>query len=446
MKLAWTIAAIAVAGSSCREGGDHARPDAVAPRAVTASSPPPDAGTDAGPAPRCTPTTDVARDLSWGEAAELGEVVFGGDSFVFGAVRSGDAGRVASVLRVGEHGSVAVDLGPAPADAVAPQPVVRGDDVFAVTYLKRRAAPSSGPARRALSVQRVAAAAERILELPPEGDMSSAYDVVAAPSGGAVGAVVAWDDDSGTPAHGVVQVAALNPDLRAVKALRVVRPSTEPGAEATDAGDPRLASRAPAASGYWLSFIARRPEHVVQALPLPAGEIETPSQEAMYGWVEAVALDAEGAPLGAPRRLTSSTGHVASYAVAAEGGALIVVAEDEGPSGHGGGSLDQVVLRGDATPELRHLVRSGVEEETPPSLVRGLSDDLWLTFLDVQGDTELMPAALAPPATSPPTPTHEPLLQGGRLLGASDSRRMALAVAPVTPSTTWTLRWATCTR
>jgi hypothetical protein len=179
---------------------------------------------------------------------------------------------------------------------------------------------------------------------------------------------------------------------------------------------------------------------------VPAGEVETPSEDATYGWVEAVALDVQGAAVGSPRRLTSATGHVGTYAITSRERELVVVAEDEGTtSGRGGGSLERIVWRGEGAPESSVIVQAGVEEETPPSIVSNGTGLSWLTFLDTHGDVELASleghgSGASSSAASRPVPTHEPLFEHGRLLVAKGDR-VAFAT---TDSTGWSVRWAAC--
>ena len=153
----------------------------------------------------------------------------------------------------------------------------------------------------------------------------------------------------------------------------------------------------------------------------------------------------QGTFLGTPRRLTSATGHVGSYAVASHDGVLVVVAEDEGASsGRGGGSLERVVWRGEGTPVSSVVVRAGVEEESPPAIIMDASGETWLSFLDLRGDTELVPleALPSPAPAAPALPSLEPIFDRGRPLAALGGR-IAFAT---TEGAAWTLRWATCTR
>ena len=280
---ALSLLATLTAAWSCHDQADREAVLAAASTAEPASPPAGDAGADAGPPPRCATSATGPRGsppaaTPFGESADLGEAVAIAGGFAIGALRPADGGRVASVIRVGEAAGAAADLGASWGDAPAPQPFVRGDEVYAVGYVRPRASPSPAIApsalrpRRALSVFRAGSTPERTIQLPTEDDSSSTYDVVAAPaSGPRVGALIAWDDDVGAPRHGVIQLAVLAPDLRAVRAVRAFRAAAEVSGDAADAADPRLATRT---DGYWLTWLARRPEHGAPGLPLPAGEIE----------------------------------------------------------------------------------------------------------------------------------------------------------------------------
>jgi len=439
------VAAVALV-VACHPSGlrplpDAARADGAPPLAVA------DSAVDSGPPARCARATDAARGLSFGERAELGEAVRAGRGFAVGLLRAVDGGRAAAVALVGDGPDVVVDLGPVAHDAPAPQPFVRGGETFAVATLRARSARPLA-ASRSLAVYRVGPAAERLLDITVGEGVSAAYDVVAAAGAGStIGALVGWDEIDGhvaapggtrTDGHRIVRVASLSPDLRAVRETRTVLAAADPGALPVDAGDVRLAVRD---GGYWLTWLASRKEHAPSDPALPAGEIETPSEEPAFGWVEAVPLDAEGAPKGAPRRLTSATGRVASYAVWAHDAVLEVIAKDE-PSGSLGGSLVRVVWRGEGSAESSVIARAGVEEETPPVIVDDAAGSAWLSFLDVTGDTELVPLTAGPAKAA--APSHEAILLDGRILGAIDSR-LAVATTPAA-GRPWLIEWATCSR
>jgi hypothetical protein len=442
MKRALAFALVA----ACHGNTDAAPPEVRDTRAPVASA---DLHVDAGTPPRCTAVASPP-PIGFGQGAELGEAVALKDGFAIGTLRTESGKRTAAVVRLGSGPPVVTDLGVAPRDALAPQPIVRSDEVYAVAYVEAKPAHAGSavsPRGASLVVFHVGSSAERLAEVLADSDASAAYDVVAATAPGApVGAVVAWDDSdgrsraSGNPklaSHPIVRVAALSPDLHAVRAVQVVHAAADAGTDGVDAGDPRVVSRE---GGYWLTYVAHRPERPSSHLPLPAGEIETPSEEATYGWVEAVMLDAEGALKGTPRRLTPLTGHVVSYAVWSHEATLEVVAKDEGP-GVLGGSLSRVVWSGEGEPVSHMLVRAGVEEEFPPVIVPDTGATAWLSFLDVSGETELLP--LGPSSAAKPQASgHEPLLTGARLLGAS-AGRVALAASA---GAAWSLEWATCSR
>jgi hypothetical protein len=367
------------------------------------------------------------------------------DGFDVGALRREDGGRRAAVVRIRAGSSSVVDVGASWGDAPPPQVLEHGGATYAVAYVR----PSSVGAdrtSRALGVYRLGTAPPITL-LPAESDASRAYDVVTPQVGADVGAVVAWDDmapgrGSRPTPYGVVEVASLSSESFRVESVRAIEASVSDSSPIhASASDPRLVSRS---KGYWLTWIGRRPERAAAALPLPAGEVETPTEEPTFSWIDAVALDALGVPAGTPHRLTAQTGHVGSYAVAALDDSLLVVAEDDGSwSGRGGGSLEQVVWKGEGTPDVITLAHAGVEEDTPPSLLMD-GAGAWAVFVGVGPDSSEGRAQLVPlgEGRSPSLPAEEPLLRRAAPLGF-----MGGALATATPDgTSWRLRWATCIR
>ena len=424
---------------ACHGTSDASAPDALPAPVASAAA---DAALDAAPPPRCTLVPHGAPS-TFGAGDELGEAVALPDGFAIGLLAARDGGRGAAIIRLGAGSPVTTDLGLAPRDAPAPQPVIRAGELYAVAYSltspARVASRAVAHAPRALSVFHVGATAERLVAFPGETDPSAAYDVVAASAKDApIGALIAWDDEVGTPARGIVRLASLAPDLHAVHAASIVQVAAPAHGETepVDAGDPRLVARD---GGYWLTYVARRAENAKSPLPLPAGEIETPSEEATYGWIEAVALDAEGTAKGTPHRISASTGHVVSYAIWSHDAVLEVVAKDEAKIALGG-SLERIVWKGDGEPERHALVHGGVEEELPPVVVPDVGGRAWLSFLDVKGDTELLPLPALASSAAAVHPTQEPLLSGGRILSAA-SGRLALAIAQ---GPAWSLEAATC--
>jgi hypothetical protein len=126
------------------------------------------------------------------------------------------------------------------------------------------------------------------------------------------------------------------------------------------------------------------------------------------------------------------------------GDSLLIVAEDDGSwSGRGGGSLEEVLWKGEGAPEVVTIARGGVEEDTPPSLLID-GTNAWATFLKVGPDGSEGRAALVPlgEGRSPPAPSEEPFLARAATLGFAGG---ALATATL-DGTSWHLRWAACTR
>jgi hypothetical protein len=432
--LVWVLLAL----GACHNR-DLDKPDA-APATTSTADPSPSSSAqpraDAAPSPRCVASgTAGAASAPFGQGAELGEAAPYRGGYVFGALREEEGVRWAAAILVGDERSTSQNLGLSSGDSPAPKPVVRGDDVIMVGYV--RAAKARGPRadghrpRRALLATILASPPAFLFELPPESDDSSAYDAVASATPGAPsGLVIAWDDEVGQPVpHGVIQVAATSPDLATLRAIKTVKPLPPPlGQAEADAVEPRLVLRD---GGFWLTYIARRSEIPKAALPLPAGEVETPSEEATYRWVEAVALGADGTPEGPPHALTSTIGHVASYAPYAHEGVLEVVAVDEGiTSTVGGASLVRVVWRAGGSPEAALVLRGSVDDEAEPLVVSSGPGQAWVEFSATDGAAELAPL----PAESQPAvdrmlrPVAEPLLVGARIVGAS-AGSIALASA-----------------
>ncbi len=424
-----TALLVALASVSCR-GRARATPldgDVVtvstADASVSASEP--------APRPHCSSATEVPVVLGLA-TAELGDAVVVGAGLGLGLVAVDQGKRTAAVVRVEGPNARRIDLGVISREAPPPQPLVFGDELYAVGYVAAPG-PTSRNETRSLSVHRVGAGpAERLVDLPAERDTSAAFDV-AAPMSGGTGPVVAWDD-LGPQGQPELVIVILAPNLRAVQARRVVLP-TDAGAAALT--DPRVTARL---GGYWLTWIVRKKEPQ-DAGATGANAIETPSEQPTLGWVEGVMLDAMGAPEGAPRRLSRALGHVASYAALAVGEALVIVAVDE-DVGARGAAVDEIVWRGDTVSPPTGLVASGVEAETAVTLVSRGAVEMWVSFVGAGGETEML--SLAPIAAGPHTrsitaPTVEPLLSGSRVLASMDGR---LAIAKEEAG--WRVRWASC--
>jgi hypothetical protein len=319
------------------------------------------ATSDAAPAARCT-LGEAGANLDVGDrrALVVGEAIPTSDGFAVGLVRTAKAGPEAVVARLSGRQVVeqwvmarGAEL---VADAPPPQPVVGRDSLYAA-YIASGAGAASGAHSRRLALAKAGAPAP-IASFPDQSAESLAFDAALASDGSRV--ALAWDDDS---AKGGIQLAVL--------ALGASPPAPVPrlvsdGLTAVDG--PRLAPRA--GGGWWVAWLARREE------PADSGvrgadvrlSLEVPSEARTFSWVELVALDAAGASVGAIHKLTSPSGHVATFDMAPRPrGELDVFARDETQAREGeGGRILHVVVRDAAiedavvvVPRARRARRAG---------------------------------------------------------------------------------------
>jgi hypothetical protein len=168
----------------------------------------------------------------------------------------------------------------------------------------------------------------------------------------------------------------------------------------SDAEEPRIV---PNGGGFLVFWLARRPERgAVQDRPVSdaagplARVVEVTSEARAFSWLEMVALDANGTPAGAVRRLTSTTGHVSAYdvAVAKEEprATVVAVARDDGEAVDGsGGSLLRVRVGEDLAPsDVVEIPTDGLGRGTP-SLLRGPTQQLDLTWVDLHERLRFVP-------------------------------------------------------
>jgi hypothetical protein len=267
---------------------------------------------------------------------EVGDAVALESGMAVGLVRGGGDGRVAGVAFVDRDVTTirVVDVGPTLGDAPGPRLARRGADVLVASYAR------SGRTRD-LRVTSVAPGGEvrPIAVVSENRDDSLAFDVTSG--------LIAWDEIAGgaTAGRGVVRVAALFDD-RAGAPRDVSPPSS-------DAEMPRLVATGAAT---WVLWLARQPDAPDAAAPAIAATaavastgIEATGEARSPTWLEMVAVDAAGSPLGPVRRVTPTTGHVSAYDVRLlRGGsdaAALVVARDDGESIDGsGGALWRVRL------------------------------------------------------------------------------------------------------
>src|SRR5690606_15725718 len=157
-----------------------------------------------------------------------------------------------------------------------------------------------------------------------QADESTAFDLVFAAGGGdggdggaAPAVLVAWDEDAPIAPGKYVSERGLGKVQPLGSAAKAKVASPEP----SDAEGPRLLARP---GGAWLAWLARRPEGDM------TWAVEGPAEQRSYRWIELVALDLGGQPVGPVRRVSSDRGRVTSFSLAgASAGGLVVVAVDE---------------------------------------------------------------------------------------------------------------------
>jgi hypothetical protein len=280
-----------------------------------------------------------------------------------------------------------------------------------VSWFARRAGAGTGVDAGSMGATRTL----EIARLEPSGlvaeasvaqqaDESLAYDV-AWPDGEGAG-LVAWDEDAPAAVaqalgdRGVVKVQLLG----AGKKAHVASP------EKSDAEAPRLLARP---GGYWLAWLARRPEASEDAGP--NGNPEGPGERRAYRWVELVALDANGEPTSPVRRVSPEKGHVASFDLAVTGGQLVVIVQDE--AAHAEGAGERIVRYGLDVEKVDavDLLDGGVGHALA-DLLPQVGEGRWLAFMDLQERAHLVPLGASLRVVGPAT--AEPALDGARVLAA----------------------------
>jgi hypothetical protein len=378
------------------------------------SGPMPDAGVVLAPA-RCTATgtlLPLAPAPALGDLA-IGDAVATSSGFAIGMIRrqpNAGPGRPGKVLSVAvltpSLDKVSwVDLGTPHGDDPPPRPFLRDGAVWVAWYEHARDASTS----RALIVAPLPGAdykAQPGVLLPqavssPQGvDESLAFDV--ATKGGASPTLVAWDDDGAK--GGTIKVAVAGAEGV------VVSPET------TDAESPRIAPRA---GGWWLTWIARRPD-----LGEEAG-IEGPGEDRTHRWLEAVTLDEAGKRVGDVHRVTPASGHIAAYDVLPSMTGLELVAREDDELHEGSGSkILRVALGKEGASPVTTLVREGAGGGGPDLV--GAGEVGWAVFSDPLEHLRIVPVPLAATPSNPirsVLPSAEPAFEGGRVLAIAAGPR-----------------------
>ncbi len=422
---------------------------------------------DASVGPRCE---IVPGGLAIGEPAErrfltLGDAVATEDGIALGLVRSGAASVAGSMqasiarVRVDLASAQIVDLGMIGADALPPRPFLHAGALYAL-YSAGGPAGSPGAAVKLLrdaGARRVTplvlarvgdGASEALASVLETTDESFGADALIRDTD----ALIAWDEDAPGRDRGVIKLARVRfaADAGRAGTGTVVSP------DGSDAESPRLAPRP---GGAWLAWIARRPEPLVPSdAALDDTRIEAPAERRAYQWIELLALDAEGAPVGAVRKLTSTSAHVGAFDLAprGSGGDLDVVVRDEDEAAEGaGGKLTRVTVHAEAAGgaggvDAPVTLVAGGAGRGAVDLVSGDGSE-WLAFGDTSDRTRVV--RLGDTRLAIGAPSVEPSLDGARLLlavrsgaaGAADAAGTTTLIAAV-PGDEKPLRRVVCRR
>ena len=382
--------------------------------------------------PRCR--VEGARLAIPGDDIVAGDAAVTSDALLVGVVRREGARRIASLVRASlDLGTMRViDVGAALGDDPPPSPRMHGATAFVTSFARPKGGADAGGMTRVLEVARVEATG-LVVEgsVVQQADESLAYDVAWPVEADKGPPLVAWDEDApprGTALladHGVVKVQLLGAGAKA----RVASPET------SDAEAPRLLARR---GGYWLAWLARRPE----AREDVDAAAEGPGERRTYRWVELVALDAKGEPTSPVRRVSPEKGRVASFDLAAgTGGAgdaqLVVIVQDEAAHAEGAGErIARYAIDGEKT-ETGDLLDGGLGHALAELLLPPLapqtdaSASRWLAFTDTQEHAHLVP--LGPALRLAGRPTLEPSLDGTRIV-ASASPDVVYAIGSAGPA------------
>jgi hypothetical protein len=344
---------------------------------------------------------DAATDV------EIGDAIAEEGGYAVSVIHPTPAGRTCAVahLGAGARGPIRlVELGPTLGDAPPARLVRKDTELLAAAYGIHHAS-RAGESTRELVVYALADAGPTSrATLAQQRDDSLAFDIA---SSGRTSLVV-WDEAATGP-RGVIRSAILSSDEpTGFGAPRDVSPSDR------DAETPRMVFTASRFVVFWL---ARRPESALDAA-VEQHPSEALGEARTFGWLESVDLDEHGVPLGAPRALTSTTGHVSAYDVTAlEDGSVLVVARDDGEAieGSGGRLLRMRMTASGVEPPLAFAIdglgRGG------PALVDGLPH--WLAWVGPREQLRMLPldeiGAPAGPSSA------EDAMSDGRPLLALDS-------------------------
>lgn len=397
---------------SCRKDGDGAAP--VPSATASASS----AAVVAEPLPRCRRGTEKLPIA--GEDVVVGDVAIGPTGLLAGVVRMNAGKRVASVLRTTLQLDSASfeDVGTSIGDDPPPSPRWNGSRPW-VAYFAGRAVDGGTKQRELVVTTMGEGGASRPVRIFQQADESTAFDVAWAESSAGL---VAWDEDGvplapegGPPpkkgaepiGRGIVKVQALVDGATP----RTVSPDT------SDADSPRLVPRA--GGGFWLAWLARRPEE-------EAPGIEGPGEPRQFRWVEVMALDAKGETAGPVRKVGSEKGRAVAFELARSGADLVVMVQDDIAASDGARILRHKLAE-TGKPETAEIVKDGVGHALADLVPAAASTESsrWLAWSDTNEHTHL--TQLGPGLVAQGKPSSEPTLEGARVLASSGDTLFALA-------------------
>jgi hypothetical protein len=446
--------ALIVAGVSVAAACKKSDPPSTSSNTTTAALPSAASSVASGNAavvaeslPRCR--VDGARLAIPGDDVVAGDAVTTSDALLVGVVRRDGPRRLASVIRASlDLASLKmIDVGTTLGDDPPPSPRMRGNTVFVASYARSGGDAGAGSASAAAGTPAniPAGTMTRLLEIArldvsalvregsvvQQADESLAYDV-AWPKEGNAAPIVAWDEDAPMVSgqiladRGVVKV-----QIMGAGKPRVASPDT------SDAEAPRLLARR---GGYWLAWLARRPEPSEDA----GAAAEGPGERRAYRWVELVALDAKGEATSPVRRVTPEKGRVASFDLAAGAAEsngdprLVVIVQDEAAITEGAGerivryTVDGQKDRVEAGDLLDGGVGHALADLLPLASVADGGAPRWLSFTDTQEHAHLVPLGAALGLAG--APTLEPSLDGTRIVASGPPGDVVYAVGPAAPT------------
>jgi hypothetical protein len=323
-------------------------------------------------------------------AAEVGEAVALASGFAVGAIHAENGAPTMSVVEIGPdgRGGKVISLGAARGDVEPPRLAVRGALLVAGVL---------EPERGGRAIKLATIDSDHVTwgaRVHEKADESQAFDLAIGDTRG----IVVWDEDAAD--GGAIRMSTFdgaNPS--------VATPPRTISPDQADAEAPRLVARR---GGFWLGYLARRAESEDED-----AEARFQAEAVGFRWVEVIALDENGSPVGPARAVTPKDGHVMLFDLAPgpDDGAIVVWRDDEVPSGATGGRVMRAVVRPSGIDEPSVLVEE-VAAAGVPNLVGS-----WLAVADAAGPTRLGPISNTGTLTGPLF--GEPDIDRGEPLAAS---------------------------